>query len=127
VRVWTCDPPPQISEHGPKAPQLDTTQSTGHGLLLHAIVSLDSGHAAPPNWGAVTTVRDRDCKPPPHVALQLPQVPQTDITQSIGQFWALQAADSLNVPHSAPPFCAGVTTVRLRTWRPPPQDAEQEP
>jgi hypothetical protein len=86
VRLRVCDPPPHVTEHGPKAPQFVTTQFTGHGLLLHVIVSTSGGHAAPPNCAATTLVRVRDCDPPPHVALQLPHVPQLDTTQSTGQF-----------------------------------------
>jgi hypothetical protein len=127
VRVWLCDPPPHVTEHGPKAPQLDTTQLTGHGLLLHVATSVVAGQLAPPNCPGVMMVRDRDCDPPPHVVLQLSHVPQLDTTQSTGQFWVLQAAVSLRAPHSVPPFWAGVTTVRLRLWMPLPQDAEQEP
>ena len=51
----------------------------GHAAVLHACdwaAALFAAHALPPPDAAVETVYWRDCLPPPHVALQPPQLPQ---------------------------------------------------
>lgn len=44
VRERSSVPPPQDFEHGPNAVHADTTQSTGHGSVLHVLVSERNGH-----------------------------------------------------------------------------------
>ena len=39
--------------------------------LLQSITSISAGHALPPYWGC-TSVRERDCAPPPHVTVHAP-------------------------------------------------------
>ena len=60
--------------------------------------------------------------PPPHGWLQLAEGLQADSTQSTGQGWVLHGLTSaLLVSHWLPPCWAGVSTVRIQVWVPPPQ------
>ena len=53
-----------------------------HWSLQLWLWSGDPWQAAPPFWGCVPTVLERDLVPPPHDALQVPQDPQLFHTQS---------------------------------------------
>ena len=75
-------------------------------------------------------MRLRVCEPPPHEAEHDPHAPHADTTQS----WpppshepVLHAWVWVRLPHGVPPWLAGVTTVRVRSWMPPPHSAEQVP
>ena len=75
--------------HGENALKLPTTQSTGHGCVLHARVSvLSLGHATPPCCGEMFT-RVRDCNPVPQLFVHAPYAPQLPTTQSTGHVCAL--------------------------------------
>lgn len=115
VRVRRVYPLPQESEHGVQAPQVDTTQSTAHGLVLQPWDSTSGGQGTPPKLAWVMTVRVRVCWPPPQLRVQVDQVPQSDTTQSMAQGWSLHGRFSLKlVGHGAPPLAAAVVTVRMR-------------
>ncbi len=52
-----CTPIPQEAEQDPNEPHDPTTQSTGHGRVLHCSVMLSSRQAAPPLAAGMLTVR----------------------------------------------------------------------
>lgn len=67
ARVLVCTPPPQLTVHPDHALQVVTMQSTAHGAMPHALVSIRKGQLVPPLAGAMVTERERVCVPPPHV------------------------------------------------------------
>jgi hypothetical protein len=127
VRVWV--PPPQVAEQVDQSLQGLTAQSTGigHAWVLHVWVSVSAGQAIPPLAGWVVTVRVRVCIPPPQAAEQADQSLQGLTAQSTGttHAWVLQSWLSVRAGQAIPPLAAGVTTVRVRCWVPPPQVFEQ--
>ena len=84
MRVRDCWPLPHCLVHVLHLPHVPSTQSIGHGLALQARVSVVDGHAAPPNWGATSPERVRDCEPGPHFVEQLLQPPLVPFWQAIG-------------------------------------------
>ena len=84
IRFLDCVPPPHTAEQLLQLDQALTTQSIGQGWLLHDCVSVNTGQACPPLDAGVTTVRIRDCVPPPQTAEQVPQLDQAVTTQSTG-------------------------------------------
>lgn len=131
VRLWV--PPPHVFEHIPNSLQSFHWQSTGtgHACSLQAWVSLiGPWHSIPPFDAGVFTVRVRLCVPPPQVFEHVPNALQSFHSQSTGTGHAcsLHAWLSLVGPsHSMPPPEAGVFTVRVRVWVPPPHVFEHVP
>jgi hypothetical protein len=129
VRVCVWVPPPHIAEQADQSLQALTMQLTGvgHAWVLQAWLSLKAGQAVPPPEGWVTTVRVRVWVPPPQVSLQVDQSLQALTAQLTGttHAWVLQSWLSVRAGQAMPPFDAGVTTVRVRCWVPPPQVFEQ--
>eukprot|EP01012_Entosiphon_sulcatum_P065558 TRINITY_DN9450_c0_g1_i5.p2 TRINITY_DN9450_c0_g1~~TRINITY_DN9450_c0_g1_i5.p2 ORF type:complete len:227 (-),score=11.44 TRINITY_DN9450_c0_g1_i5:4257-4937(-) len=124
LRFLDIDPPPHTAVHGENSDHSVTVQSTGQGLLLQACSSLNCGHWLPPYCGCTEMERWRTCLPPPQLTEQFSHAPQLSTTQSIGHSCVLHGCVSVSEPaHSVPPYCAGVTTVRLRLWLPDPQVA----
>jgi sulfur carrier protein ThiS len=124
-------PPPHVEEHAPQPPQ-SPTQSTGHGLSLHAALSGDDGQALPPFAAEVVTEYDRSFVPPPHVAEHEPQSPQVPAqsTASGAQSPSLHAALSGDDGQASPPFAAEVVTEYDRSFVPsshPSEHACQSP
>jgi hypothetical protein len=69
LRARATVPPPHGREHE-NPPHSPTTQSTGHGAALQLpvwLMAAGGGHAVPLNRGGATTLRARECDPPPHV------------------------------------------------------------
>jgi hypothetical protein len=127
LRVWV--PPPHIAEQVDQSLQALTAQLTGvgHAWVLQGWLSLRAGQARPPPDGWVTTVRVWVWVPPPQDSLQVDQSLQALTAQSTltTQAWVLQSWLSLRAGQARPPFDAGVTTVRVRCWVPPPHVFEQ--
>jgi hypothetical protein len=114
VRVRDCVPFPHCTEHGDHTVQLLTTQSTGHGDVLHRCTSTVPLQAAPPLAAGVSTVRVRFQKPPPQVALHDENAVQLDMTQSCGHGWVLHGWNAVSAGHAMPPFLGVVMIVRVR-------------
>ncbi len=128
VRRRVRVPPPHLTLHSLQSPNSLTTQSTGtgHGWVLHSRVSVNGGHSLPPLEGGVTMTPVRDCFPPPHGSLQGPKSGNlTTQSTGIGHGMIMQGRVSSSAGQAAPPFDAGVTTVRVRFWVPGPQAALQ--
>jgi len=124
-RVRVCLPPPHSlvqPSHSPKSP---TLQSTGHSPSSQGADSSSTSHAAPPNWGAVSTVRDLFFNPSPQLLEHLPYAPQAESRQSIGHFLTSHAFVSSSPGHALPPNCASVSTVRVRFCCPGPHSLSQ--
>jgi hypothetical protein len=127
----TLKPPPHDWLHAPHAPYSDRTQSTGHSAsVVHAATSTRAGQRLPPNAGSRATalsllfVLAGLPGPPSQDLVQPPKPPQASTAQSIGQGCVLQSRSSESGPHGAPPFCAAMTTLRVRQLYPDPQDCE---
>ena len=71
-RLRCLVPVAQVAEHGVKADQLDTLQSTAHWKLLQVADALKDGQPWPPNLAAVTTERVLVFEPLPHDLEQVP-------------------------------------------------------
>lgn len=78
-----CSPPPQLAVHGAHAWTV-ATQSMGQGWLLQLCSSFRLAHCLPPCFAAVTTLRERDCTPPPHHSVHAFQLLKVESVQSIG-------------------------------------------
>jgi len=126
LRVLDEMPPPHDAVHGVQVRlHALTTQSTGHGCVLHACVSCnDVGHAAPPLAACCVMVRLCVCTPPPHVAEHALHALHSDTPQSTGQACVLQACVWDKDGHATPPFADERMTVRVLVWEPPPQRVE---
>ena len=74
----------------------------------------------PPLAGCVRTVLVLVCVPPPQVAEHVLHSLQSDVWQLTGHTCVLQLWIWVSGPHGSPPYCAGVTTVRVLVWNPPP-------
>merc|ERR1719359_2599360 len=74
LRMRLCMPPPQSFEQMPYSDHSSTTQSIGHGCMLHASFSIMIGHSAPPFDAGVTTWRVIVSSPPPHSTLHSPGI-----------------------------------------------------
>jgi hypothetical protein len=120
-----CVPPPHVSVHALMADQLDSTQSTGQTVVPQSRVCWSSGQAAPPLRAAVTTVRVRVAKPPPHEAEHTDQPEKVPVAQSTAQGASLQVRVSLRNGHCVPWPLACATTERVRRCVPPPHGASQ--
>ena len=123
LRLRDCTPPAQDWLHVSHALKAATTQWCGHGPSLHACVSAECGHAAPPHSGA-TVMRERLCTPAPHVVVQVLHWLKSGTTQSTGQQCSLHARVSSACGHAAPPWL-GCCRMRVRDCEPDPHDAEQ--
>jgi hypothetical protein len=60
ARVRSCEPEPHVSEHCCHEPHSPTTQSTGHAVMLQAMVSLIGPHGVPPYMLVTSVLRERD-------------------------------------------------------------------
>jgi hypothetical protein len=107
VRERDCWPPPHAGLQLLHDVQRFIAQCTGQQPVLHGRSSTvaDSEHVPPHNGGVM--LRDRDCIPPPHAAVQVLHSPQPPIWQFCGQQPLLQscvcetAASGQLPPHSA--------------------------
>ena len=102
VRERDCAPVPHDLVHVVQAPKVATWQSAGHVCALHARVSAECGHAAPPFTGAAF-VRERLCAPVPHDLVHVVHTLKLPSTQSTGQLCALHERVSASCGHAAPP------------------------
>jgi len=112
VRLRLCAPVPHDLVHVDQAPKADTVQWIGHGPWLHACVSAEGGHAAPPNFGSTVT-RLRCCEPAPQDVVQVEKPPKAGTTQSTGHLGELHVRTSWACGHDLPPN-VGDTRLRLR-------------
>lgn len=115
--------------HVVQSPQSDTTQSTGQAWSLHCWVSVKLGHATPPWFALVSTLRDRVRKPPPHDFEHVPYSEKLLTTQCTGQCGLFgQSRVCCNAGQAAPPCAAAISTERDRVSEPPsPHDTEHKP
>jgi hypothetical protein len=67
------------------------------------LTSSVTGQPVPPFATGVVIVLERDCEPPPHVAVQLEYVPHALTMQSTGHAAVLQSTSSAGSGHTAPP------------------------
>lgn len=84
LRRRTWEPVPQDLVQDFQAVQAPTWQSAGQAPELQLRCSEEAGQRAPPAT-AETTVRERDCLPPPQVVEQVVQAPHLPTLQSTGQ------------------------------------------
>lgn len=83
-RLWV--PPPQLTEHDPKDPQLLHPQPTGQHWVLHTLESeVEPVQPAPPQLAETATVLDRSWDPPPQLTEHDPKAPYAFHWQSTGQ------------------------------------------
>ena len=120
VRERDCAPVPHDLVHVVQAPKVATWQSAGHVCALHARVSAECGHAAPPFTGAAF-VRERLCAPAPHDLVHVVHTLKLPSTQSTGQPCALQLRVSAECGHTTPPQ-RGCVVARDRDCIPVPHD-----
>jgi hypothetical protein len=111
-------PPPHAAVQLPHGSHVPTVQSTGQGNTLHAAISLNVGHGAPPPDASVTTVRVCVMLPPPHVAEHEPNADHCETTHGTGHACGLHGSCSRRPGHGVPSICA-VTTERVRCLKPP--------
>jgi hypothetical protein len=121
---------PHVAEHSDHADQRDTRQSTGGGGHVgceHFWVSLAVPAQLPPHDAGVSTDRDRDCMPSPHVTVQPDQAVNGDHTQLLGQQppFAVQAWLSMSTSQ-VPPQVSGINLERVRDCVPRPHVTEQD-
>jgi len=110
-------------EHAEQSLHVDTSQSTGHGSVLHACTcSTDCpSHDWPPKLACVM-VRVRVWLPTPQLLVHDPHEPQAVTLQSMGQseleHWRLIAVAG----HTLPPCWASAVTLRTHLVMPSPHD-----
>ena len=105
----------------PKAP----VQLMGHAPSLQVAVLVIAPHPMPPHEADSVIERVRMCSPPPHVLVHVPQLPQFDSTQFLGQHWWLHVRDSVMTGQLRPPHTLeGISTKRTRRWCPPAHESE---
>jgi hypothetical protein len=76
VRERDCWPPPHAGLHDVHGDQSEITQCTGQQPVLHCRLSTTAdSEQVPPHDGGVM-LRERDCVPPPHAAVQVLHSPQ---------------------------------------------------
>jgi hypothetical protein len=121
VRARLRRPPPHVTEHVDHIDQLLTTQSSGHGCVLHAKASLSGGQSE----ALVTMVRVRDCVPPPHDTVHGDHADHC-VTEHV-QTPRLHDVVSLSASHAVPPLAGGTTTLRVRRDSPGPHICEHAP
>lgn len=124
VRVRTCTPAPHDLLHTLQSCTVKA-QSSGHAWVLHDVTcSSVPTQGLPPFVCCVLTLRERVLEPVPHEWLQTPHAEYAFHTQSLGHACPLHMRESTISGHMVPPSEAATIVVRLRIWRPPPQDAE---
>ena len=96
-----------------------------HSALRYRCQLPAGAHGVPPCAGAVPTVRVRDMRPPPQVALQAEVLPHADSWQSMGHGWVLQLRLEVAPGQEAPPWAGALTTERVLDWTPPPHFSVQ--
>jgi hypothetical protein len=121
VRERSRRPPPHETEHALHVLHTLTTQSCGHGCVLHAVASLSGGQSA----ALVTIVRERDCVPPPHDTVHGDHADHC-VTEHV-HTPKLHACVSLSASHAAPLLAGATTTLRVRRESPGPHICEQAP
>jgi hypothetical protein len=89
-RLWLIKPPPHVALHEFHVLHMDTSQSMGHGEVLHSCVCDKAGHETPPKALVVVMSRNWVLVPPPQRAVQAPNSLKSPTTQSTGQSWVLQ-------------------------------------
>ena len=128
-RLRTRVPPPHAAEQPLQMPHSPSTQSMGHGAMLHSRLSSMVGHALPLHACGCKMVRVRPCTPVlPHVRLQASQTDHADTRQSLlfsGSAHAthasvLHASLSTMWGHGAPPCNGTCCTCRMCVRMPPP-------
>lgn len=120
-RCLTCETPPHDAEHVLQLLNDETTQCSGHWPRLQVCVSLECGHAAPPQEGNGACVRERVSTPLPHEREHVLHGPKTPRPQSMGQQCSLHVIASLPCGQAIPP-ARGDTIGRLRSAEPPSHD-----
>jgi len=87
----------------------------GHAAALHGTFCVRAGQAAPPFAACLVTVRLWGFVPvvPHAVAEQLPESDHPETWQSTGHGGALHGTLCVRDGQAAPPFAAGVVTVRV--------------
>jgi hypothetical protein len=109
--------PPHVLVHELHLPSALTTQSTGHGTLLHERLRCRSlpGHAIPPCDARRMMWREQVVLPPPHERVQGVQPPGALTTQSEGHGTpAVHEAFCVSAGQALPPWSIGISTVRER-------------
>ena len=125
VRARCCTPPPHCAVQTPQSPHSETVQSTGQQCSLHTADSAKAGHEFPPCCGCRATARARCCVPPPQVAEQGCQLPQSLTAQCTGHGFVLHMAWSTREGHDVPPQLEPCTIVRVRMRCPASHVCEQ--
>ena len=120
ARVRFCEPAPHDLVQLDHAVQVAMLQSAGHACVLQARVSVECGHATPPDEGS-TVARLRLCEPVPHDLVQVDQALKADTTQLTAHGCELHERASDSCGHVAPPN-VGATCERLRFCQDVPQE-----
>ena len=102
VRLRFCEPVPHDLVQVDQAIQDPTPQSAAHTWVLHARVSAECGHAAPPLEGS-TVARLRLCEPVPHDFEHVDQRAKLFTTQLTGHACSLHWRASLSCGQALPP------------------------
>merc|ERR1719487_1752230 len=116
----TCEPPSHILLHVDHLVHGASSQSILHFAILQLASSLVAPHGSPPCLASTSTLRSRSMTPPPHGALHELQPVHSPIWQFTGQSSSPHFSTISKPGHSAPPFCGGVRTLRVKVWVPPP-------
>jgi len=123
VTVRSCArvPPPHVLVQELHASHALTWQSTLQQCELQLVVSIRTGHTAPPHVLAFSTERVRCWTPPPHALLHEPHASHCDTAQSTGQHSVWQASWTEVAGQSTPPHDAMTAMGRVCVRNPPPQ------
>lgn len=127
LRVWVCEPPPQVRVHSVQALHAETSQSIGQGVTAQVFDCVRSPHEVPPLAAGVVSVRERVEAPEPQVVEQSLHEPQAEATQSTGQAALLHVSASTSWLHATPPNAAALAMLRVRFLLPPLHVAVQAP
>jgi hypothetical protein len=122
VRERDIVPAPHVTEQAPQADHADTTQLTGHAPVAQSSDSVaEPKQDAPPQTASVCA-RDRDRRPPPHVAEQADHCAHPPNEQATGQH-VLHCSVSVSSTHE-PPHNSLCILVRERDRMPLPHVTE---
>ena len=116
---------PHERGHVDHAVQLDTTQCTGHGPVLHAREAERAAQTLPPCSGAVATLRLRDCVLSPQVVPHADHSVHCVSTQSTGHAPSLHDRVRWSTGQLTPPSAGCVVIVRSCFCVPLPHDLVQ--
>jgi hypothetical protein len=102
VRVRHSLPFPHVAEQAPHAVQLESSQFTGHSIVLQSLDSESGAHCTPPKATFCAMVRVRILVPVPQLSEHVDQPLHSVTAQSIGHECELQAPDSESDGHERP-------------------------